>query len=239
VRVEIAGAGRSEQSPPSTRAHGARRALSDVKGHLQRSALKLAGYLVLAYLVLKLVPSLKQAWHSLAHVSWQWLVGAIALEVISEVGYILAWRAIVDPDNVLGGTDGRRRMDDRVAWAQLGGGLVLPGGSWGGVGVGTWILHRFGMPVKLVAERQFNLSFLNTAVDALALVLVGSALATGVLAGEHDLLLTLLPAAVGACGIAGATAAGSPDDSRSASTRSMWCGRWRPRRPVVASHSLQ
>jgi len=35
------------------------------------------------------------------------------------------------------------------------------------------------MPIKLVAEREFNLSFLNTAVDALTLVLFGLALASG------------------------------------------------------------
>ena len=78
-----------------------------------------------------------------------------------------------------------------------GGGLLLPGGSWGGMGVGALILHRFGMPTKLIAERQFNLSFLNTAVDALALVVFGVGLATGIFAGEGNLLLTLLPAARG------------------------------------------
>jgi hypothetical protein len=62
------------------------------------------------------------------------------------------------------------RMDQRVAWAQLGGGLLIPGGSLGGMGVKAWFLHRFGMPPKLIAERQFNLGFLNTAVDAIALI---------------------------------------------------------------------
>jgi Lysylphosphatidylglycerol synthase TM region len=78
----------------------------------------------------------------------------------------------------------------------------VPGGSLGGMGVGGWILHRFGMPTKTIAERQFNLSFLNTAVSALALIVFGVGLATGVFAGEDRLLLTLLPAAVAACGIA-------------------------------------
>jgi hypothetical protein len=44
----------------------------------------------------------------------------------------------------------------------------------------------------------------NTGVDALALVVFGLGLATGIFAGEDRLLLTLLPAAVAACGIAGA-----------------------------------
>ena len=87
-------------------------------------------------------------------------------------------------------------MDTRVAWAQLGGGTLIPGGSSGGLGVGAWILHHLGMPSKLIAEREFterefNLSFLNTAVDALALIVFGLALATGVLTGPRNLLLTL------------------------------------------------
>jgi uncharacterized membrane protein YbhN (UPF0104 family) len=198
-----------EGSPPvtldgSAPARPARRALSDVKRHLQKSALKLVGYLVVAYVVLKLIPTLKQALHSLEHVSWEWLLGALALEVLSELGFVLAWGAIVDPQKLLDRAGRGRRTDDEVAWAQLAGGLLLPGGAWGGVGVGALILHRFGVPTKLIAEREFNLSFLNTAVDALALIVFGVGLATGILAGEPRLLLTVLPAAVAATGIAAA-----------------------------------
>jgi hypothetical protein len=133
-----------------------------------------------------------------------WVVGAIVLEVLSETGFVVSWRRIVDPDRVLQ-RDGRGwRMDQRVAWAQLGGGLVVPGGSLGGMGVGGWILHRFGMPTELIAERQFNLSFRNIGVDAVALVVFGLGLAAGIFAGEDRLVLTLVPAAVAACGIAAA-----------------------------------
>jgi uncharacterized membrane protein YbhN (UPF0104 family) len=187
---------------PLAQEHHARRALSNARSHLLKSALKLVGYLAVAYVVLKLIPALKQALHNLEHVSWEWVLGAIALEVISELGFVAAWRAIIDPQQVLT-RDGRgRRTDDDVAWAQLGGGLVLPGGAWGGVGVGAFILHRFGMPNKLIAEREFNLSFLNTAVDALVLIVAGVGLAIGIFAGERHLLLTVLPAAVAATGIA-------------------------------------
>jgi uncharacterized membrane protein YbhN (UPF0104 family) len=198
-RADAVGLAPSQDKPAAETQ--ARRALADAKHHLRRSALKLVGYLVAAYLVLRLVPTLEQALRSLKQVSWEWVVGAIALEVLSETGFVVAWRAIVDPDRVLD-HDGRgRRMDQRVAWAQLGGGLLVPGGSLGGMGVGGWILHRFGMPTKVIAERQFNLSFLNTAVDALALIIFGVGLATGILAGESNLLLTLLPAALAATGI--------------------------------------
>ncbi len=181
-----------------------RRALSDSRRHLRKSALKLVGYLLVVYLVLKLIPALRQALGHLEHLHWQWLVGAFVLETLSEMGFVMSWRSIVDPENLLGRDGGGQRMATRAAWAQLGGGILVPGGSLGGVGVGAWILHRFGMPTKLIAERQFNLSFLNTAVDALALICFGLALAVGVLPGERHLTLTLLPAALAAAAVAGA-----------------------------------
>ncbi len=188
----------------SAQAHHTRRALSYAKTHLQRSALRLAAYLLTAYLILKLIPALEQALSSLEHVSWPWLLGALALETVSELGFVVSWSAIVDPEDLLIAEGRGRRMDTRVAWAQLGGGTLIPGGSYGGLGVGAWILHRLGMPTKLIAEREFNLSFLNTAVDGLALIVFGVGLAAGVLSGPRNLLLTLLPAAVAAAAIAAA-----------------------------------
>src|SRR5438270_7320581 len=146
------------------------RALSAGWTQVQKRALKAVGYAVFAYLLLRLLPAFKQALHSLEHVSWEWIVGAIALEVVSEYGYVQSWRGGVDPDSLLA-ADGRgTRTATHAAWAQLGGGMVLPGGSLASIGVGAWILRHFGMPTQTIAERQFNLSFLNTGVDALALV---------------------------------------------------------------------
>jgi len=180
-----------------------RRALRDVRRHLQKSGLRLIGYLVVSLVVLKLIPMLKKAFLSLEHASWEWVLAAIVLEVLSELGFVQAWGQIVDPQKLID-PDGRgRRVDDEVAWAQLAGAVVLPGGAWGGVGVGALILHRFGLPGEMIAEREFNLSFLNTAIDAVVMILFGVALATRVLPGEPRLLLTLLPAAVGTVGIAG------------------------------------
>ena len=192
------------RAPPATQSRHIRRALSAARGHLQKTALKLLGWVVLAFLLLKLVPSLKQALHSLEHVSWVWIVGALALEVLSENGYVISWRWICDPDGLLG-RDGRApRTSTHAAWAQLGGGMVVPGGSLASIGVGAWILRRFGMPSETIAERQFNLSFLNTAVIAITLVLFGVGLALGLLSGESNLLLTLVPAVIAAGGIVGA-----------------------------------
>ena len=195
------------QVPAERRLRERRRSLHGLrvtKSRLKTAAIKLVGYVLGAYLILRLIPGLGEALAALERVQPAWVLAALALETLSEAGFVLSWRAIVDPDRLLGSSGRSKAMDRRVAWAQLGGGMLIPGGSLGGVGVGAVLLHRFGMPNRLIAERQFNLSFLNTGVDALALVIFGVALATGVFGGHYGLTLTLLPAVLAAAGIAAA-----------------------------------
>jgi uncharacterized membrane protein YbhN (UPF0104 family) len=186
---------------------GARRghhALGGAASELRGKLFKLAGYLLVAYLVVRLLPGLGSALRSLEEVRWEWLVVGFALEFLSELGFVAAWRAIVDPDDVLG-RDGRgERTATRLAWVQLGGGMLVPGGALSSVGVGALLLHRLGMPNKVIAERQFNLQFLNTGIDALALVVFGLGLAIGLFPGDRNYLLTLLPALVAALAITAA-----------------------------------
>ena len=194
-----------------------RRALGAGLTRLQKRALKALGYVVLVYLLYRLLPALKQALHSLEHVRWEWIVGAVALELLSEFGYVQSWRAIVDQDGLLA-ADGRgTRTATRAAWAQLGGGMLVPGGSLASIGIGAWILRHFGMPARTIAERQFNLGFLNTAVDALALVLFGVGLGAGIFGGESNPLLTWLPAGVAAAGVAIAAVLGRRGTKRARS----------------------
>jgi uncharacterized protein (TIRG00374 family) len=126
----------------------------------------------------------------------------MAVETLSEIGYVVSWRGILDPDNLLRQGDRGKHLGARVAWAQLGGGMVVPGGTLGSIGVGALMLNRLGMPMEKVGERQFTLMFLNSAVDGLAIVFFGLGLAIGVFSGEDNLALTLLPAGVVAIGIA-------------------------------------
>ena len=178
--------------------------LTAARGHLWKLALKLVGYAALAYLLLRLLPALRQAFHALEHVRPGWIAAAVVLETLSEYGFVLSWRAIVDPDDLLS-RDGRGpRTAVHAAWAQLGGGTVMPGGTLANVGVGAWIMTRLGVPRETIVERQFNLSFQNTAVDAFALIIFGFGLAIGLFGGDHSLLLTALPAGVAAAGIGAA-----------------------------------
>ncbi|MGO9763899.1 MAG: lysylphosphatidylglycerol synthase domain-containing protein [Solirubrobacteraceae bacterium] len=188
-------------APPGTDAEQSPRlTLRLARAHLWRSLLTLVGYAVFGLLVLKLVPGLEQAFTGIERVSWQWVIAALGLEIASEMGYVMSWKAIVDPEDRLA-LRGGPRMGMRLAWAQLGGGTLIPAGSFGSLGIGGWILHRLGMPGERIAERLLSLSFLNTATDALALLVFGLALAMGALSGENDPVLTLLPAALAAAAL--------------------------------------
>jgi uncharacterized membrane protein YbhN (UPF0104 family) len=194
--------GTPDSVPKAERLPRARRLLRDARGHLTKHALKLLGFVVFVCLFLKLIPGLEKALEDLRSVDLRWVLGAMAVETASTFGYVVSWRGILDPDNRLEQTDRGKHLGTRVAWAQLGGGLIIPGGTLGSMGVGAWMLHRLGIPMDRVGERQFTLMFLNSSVDGLAIVFFGMGLAIGLFSGEGELTLTLLPAAVVVVGLA-------------------------------------
>src|SRR5271154_1549683 len=188
--------------PKRERLRRTRHLLREARGHLTKRALRLIGLVVFVYLFLKLIPGFEKALDDLKNVSFQWVVGAMAVETVSEIGFVISWRGILDPDNLLGQGGRGKHLGARVAWAQLGGGMIVPGGTLGSMGVGAWMLHRLGLPMDRVGERQFTLMFLNSGVDGLAIVFFGVGLAIGVFSGTDNLALTLLPAAAVAVGLA-------------------------------------
>ena len=143
----------------------------------------IAGALVLA------VPGLRTAVHRLGDVNPGWIAAAVALELVSCLGYVLAFALVFDAP--------ARGPSARVAWAEMAFGAVVPIGGAGGIALGGWMLHQRGMSVRRIAERSAVLFWLTSAVNVAVLVLAGLALASGALPGPHNLLLTALPAGVG------------------------------------------
>src|SRR3989442_6539381 len=70
-----------EASAPT---HVTRHALRAAERWLQREGLKLVGYLALAYLVMKLIPGLRQALRELERLSWGWLLAVVGVESLSQ-----------------------------------------------------------------------------------------------------------------------------------------------------------
>ena len=216
-----------EQQDAGSRMIRARRVLHHARGLLGRRALHLVGFLIFVYLFLQLVPGFAGALESLRGVSASWIVGALFVETLSQCGYVVSWTGILDPDGLLRAEGRGRHLGARVAWSQLGGGMVVPGGTIGSMGVGAWMLHRLGMPMSKVGERQFTLMFLNTGVDAIAIVIFGLLLALGFFGGGPSLALTLGPALVVAAGLALVLVVARGAEKLAA--------RVRPRRPRIAA----
>jgi MFS family permease len=143
----------------------------------------LMGALILA------VPGLRTVTHRVAHANPGWIALAVALELASCVGYVVAF-VLVFPA-------APRRVAARIAWAEMGFGAVVPIGGAGGFALGGWMLHQHGLSIREIARRSAVLFWLTSAVNVCALILAGLTLATALLPGPRNPLLTLVPAAVG------------------------------------------
>jgi uncharacterized membrane protein YbhN (UPF0104 family) len=148
------------------------------------------GVLVLLVVGLLLaVPGLHSVAHEVTHMPAGWVVLAIALEVFSCVGYIIAFLQVFDRAPV--------RFGARVALSELAFGAAVSLGGAGSVAVGAFLLIERGANPGRAAERSAVLFLMTSAVNVITLAGIGLLLWVGVLPGVHDPLLTVLPGAAG------------------------------------------
>src|SRR6202043_4200399 len=118
----------------------------------------------------------------------EWLLLGVGLKVLSGLGYVAAFRMVFC-----------RRMSWRVCY-QIGmsepaADALFPTGGAGGLALGAWALRRGGMPARDIARRTVAFFLLTSVPNVAGVILIGFGLATGVLPGERNLLLTAVPAA--------------------------------------------
>lgn len=151
----------------------------------------LISLVVLGLLVVGLVlavPGLRGVGHAVARMQPGWVVAAVFLEVVSCLGYVLAFLQVFDRVPT--------RFGARVALTELAFGAAVSLGGVGSVTVGAWMLiERGGRPAR-VAERSAVLFLLTSAINVITLGLAGLALLLGILPGPSNPLLSALPAAV-------------------------------------------
>jgi uncharacterized protein (TIRG00374 family) len=156
---------------------------------LRSRVLFILALVVLAIVIVTLVPGLAGLRSRLSHAKPGWLVLGVGLKVLSGLGYVAVFRMIFC-----------RRMSWRVStqigMSELGANAVLPTGGAGGLALGAWALKRGGMPGSEIARRTVAFFLLTSVPNVLGVILIGFGLAIGILGGEHNLLLTALPAAV-------------------------------------------
>jgi uncharacterized membrane protein YbhN (UPF0104 family) len=155
---------------------------------LARRTLQVVAALAVLVLVVVLAPGLGDVRDKLSGADPAWIALAIAFELMSGVSYVVMFRPIFC-----------RHMPWRtsweISWSSLGMGSIVPASGAAGLALGGWILHEGGMPAERIARRSVAFFLIKSSVNFVAVAVVGTLLATGVMGGDLSPLLTALPAA--------------------------------------------
>jgi uncharacterized membrane protein YbhN (UPF0104 family) len=146
-----------------------------------------AAVLALGAVVATQLPGLRDIGHQLAGADGRWIAVALVLELASTAFFALAFHGVYD----------RRtspRASTSMSMAVQGLNIVLPSGGAGGLAVGAVLLDRAGVPRSFAASRTVTLFLVTSLVSFVAVVIAGFGVASGVLAGDATLAVTLLPA---------------------------------------------
>jgi uncharacterized membrane protein YbhN (UPF0104 family) len=146
---------------------------------------------LLAVLVLAalLTPGLDQVQHRLGEADARWLALAVVLEALSCASYVLMFRPVF-----CAGLPARETTE--IALAELAVGSLVPTSGASGVALGAWFLHREGMPDEQIARRSVAFLEIKSAVNFVAVAVIGALMAIGVFGPHRSLWLTAFPAAL-------------------------------------------
>ena len=156
---------------------------------LWRGLISLALLVSIVVGLLLAVPGLHGVADQVSEMNGAWIAVAIVLEILSCVGYIVAFLQVFERAPV--------RFGARVALSELAFGAAVSLGGAGSVAVGAWLLHERGGNPRRIAERSAVLFLLTSAINVITLALAGLALFFGILPGPSNPLLSLVPGLVG------------------------------------------
>ena len=155
---------------------------------LARRTLQIAAVLLVVGLILLLAPGLGQVRDLLAEAQPAWVGLAVAFEALSCVSYVLMFRPIFC-----------QSMPWRTSWeiglAELGAGSIVPASGAGGLALGAWILREGGMPGDRIARRSVAFFLIKSSVNFIAVAVLGTVMALGIVGPDLSPWLTVLPAA--------------------------------------------
>jgi uncharacterized membrane protein YbhN (UPF0104 family) len=166
---------------------------------LRNSIISLAIFFALVAALLIGVPGLDAAADRIGHANVPWIVAGMGLEVLSCVGYVVLFELIFGR---LG-----RSLSSRLSLAELAVNSVVSVSGLAGIALGAWVLRSKGVSVARIAKRSVLIFVLTSAVNVVAVLVIGLLMWLGVVPGSHNPLLTLLPAAVALAAIVGTLAA--------------------------------
>jgi len=155
---------------------------------LARRTLQIIAVLAVVGLVLVLAPGLGEVRGLLTNARPEWVALAVAFEGLSCVSYVLLFRPIFC-----------HSMPWRTSWeigvAELGAGSIIPASGAGGLALGAWILRAGGMPSERIASRSVAFFLIKSSVNFIAVAVLGTVMALGLLGPDLSPWLTAVPAA--------------------------------------------
>jgi uncharacterized membrane protein YbhN (UPF0104 family) len=161
---------------------------------LRNGIVSLVVLVILVGALLLAVPGLRDVADKIAEVGPGWIALAIVLELLSCVGYVVAFRMVFYRVPAL--------LAIRVALSEMAFGAVVPVGGAGGIAVGAWVAKAKGGSLRRFMERSAVLFLVTSGINAATLALAGILVGVGVLHAPHPFLLGLVPGAIAAGGIA-------------------------------------
>jgi uncharacterized membrane protein YbhN (UPF0104 family) len=87
------------------------------------------------------------------------------------------------------------RTSWEISWSSLGMGSIVPASGAAGLALGAWILHEGGMSADHIARRSVAFFLIKSSINFVAVAVLGTLLATGVLGPDLSPWLTVVPAA--------------------------------------------
>ena len=155
---------------------------------LRRRTFQVVGVLAVVGLVLLLAPGLGEVRDHLNQAQPEWVALALVFEALSCVSYVLMFRPVFC-----------QNLPWRTSWeiglAELGAGSIVPASGAGGLALGAWVLHEGGMPARRIASRSVAFFLIKSSVNFIAVAVLGTVMALGLVGPDLSLWLTAVPAA--------------------------------------------
>jgi uncharacterized protein (TIRG00374 family) len=88
------------------------------------------------------------------------------------------------------------RSSAEIGLSEVAVGSIVPASGAGGIALGAWILSRYGMPGEVIARRSVAFLLIKSSVNFVAVAVIGTLMAVGIVGPHRSPLLTALPAAL-------------------------------------------
>src|SRR3954468_5311082 len=155
---------------------------------LLRRTLQIVAVLAVLGLVLLLAPGLGHVRDLLTEARPEWVALAVAFEALSCVSYVVMFRPVFC-----------HSMPWPPGWevglAALAASSIVPARGAGGLALGAWILREGGMPAQRIASRSVAFFLIKSSVNFIAVAVLGTVMAVGLVGPDLSLWLTAVPAA--------------------------------------------